>query len=155
MPLRELRLAALADAPAAFSTTHEEMAVQPMAFWADRAATNAAGDVSANFIAERRGRWVGMAGGYRLEPEQAHVELVAMWVAPEGRRAGVGRGLVAAVVSWAADIGCAEVQLWVPSGNEAATALYVECGFEPLDDYEASPADPCRDEQRMRFTLDR
>ena len=148
--LREIRLAALADAPAAFTTTLEQMVDQPVAFWTDRVTTNSAGDDAATFLAEVDGEWVGMVAGWREDPDQPWVELVSMWVAPSARGTGAGRALVERVVEWASDIGIERVELWVTRGNDPAIALYERCGFVHVDDFEPDATDPCASEQRMR-----
>lgn len=149
LPLRELRLAALADAPYAFTTKHEDMVDKPVAFWAERVATNAEGDVLATFIAERGGDWVGMVAGVHPEPDDPQLELVAMWVAPEGRGTGAGAALVDAVVGWGREIGAPSVGLWVVHGNDHAIALYERCGFSHDPEFVPRPSDPCGGELRM------
>ena len=59
-----------------------------------------------------------------------HVELVSMWVRPEARGAGVGAGLIEAVLGWAREAGFGEVRLWVVDGNERAERVYSRLGFE-------------------------
>jgi [ribosomal protein S18]-alanine N-acetyltransferase len=54
-----------------------------------------------------------------------------VWVAPEWRRRGVGRQLVAAICSWAAEVGVAAVRLDVEAGNAGAHTLYTASGFTP------------------------
>jgi GNAT superfamily N-acetyltransferase len=149
LPLREIRLAALADSPSAFRTTHAEMVDRPMAFWADRVISNSTGDDSAVFIAETGGTWIGMVAAHRPESLQPLVELVSMWVSASGRRTGAGRALVEAVTTWASDIGFPAVELWVIADNTTATGFYRACGFRIIDDYEGHPDDPCINEIRM------
>ena len=153
LQLRELRLAALADAPYAFTTKHEDMVDKPVAFWAERVATNAEGDVLATFVAERDGEWVGMVAGVHPEPDDPQLELVAMWVAPAGRGTGAGAALVDAVVDWGREIGAPRVGLWVVHGNDHAIALYERCGFSHTPDFVARPSDPCGGELRMTHAL--
>lgn len=153
LQLRELRLAALADAPHAFTTTHEEMVDKPVAFWADRVASNSEGEALATFIAEHGGEWVGMVAGIHPEPDDPQLELVAMWVAPHGRGLGAGAALVNAVVAWGREIGSPSVGLWVVRGNEHAIALYERCGFVMTADFVARPSDPCSGELRMTHEL--
>ena len=125
--LRRVRLAALADAPAAFGQTLAEVEALPLEHWAERAGGESHGDASATFFAERRGEVIGVAGGLRRTAARAH--LFGMWVAPEARRRGVGATLVRAVCDWAREQGCEEVELFVADGNDAARLLYESCGF--------------------------
>jgi GNAT superfamily N-acetyltransferase len=60
---------------------------------------------------------------------RAHVEVLV--VAPEAEGRGVGRALLARVERWARDHDCREVVLDVFAGNEAATAFYERCGYQP------------------------
>jgi len=127
--LRELRLRALADAPDAFARTVEEEQDRPDAEWARQLALSTASDDQLSLVAERAGRGVGLAYT-RLDPvarDTAH--LFSMWVAPEARRLGVGRALVAAVASWAQAHGARRLELRVTRGNRAAEQLYERGGL--------------------------
>jgi GNAT superfamily N-acetyltransferase len=137
--LADLRLRALADAPYAFSTTYDEAAARPPDSWTEQARDHADGHGGVTFFAEVDGEAVGMVGGcFADDPSVAN--LVAMWVAPDGRRSGSARALVAAVTEWARAGGAKEVQLWVVDGNEAARRLYESAGFGEV------PPDPESDE---------
>ena len=160
LPLREIRLAALADAPFAFARTHAEEAGLPYSFWADRAAGNAEGTAGATFIAQDDRSWLGLVGGFRPTGETARgtcsaanlvdtVELVSMWVTRDGRCRGVGGLLVDAVLQWASDTGAARVSLWVTEGNLPAIRLYERAGFATDGACKPLPSDPCRTERRM------
>ena len=142
---RTTRLAALLDTPSAFGRTHAEEVAFADEEWAFRTNRGTEGDESATFFAEVEGEIAGLVGGYR--PEPGLVELVSMWVAPAGRRRGVGSVLVDAVVEWAGDD---PVELWVTRGNDPAIALYERCGFSLTDEVQPLPSDPCKDEIRMR-----
>lgn len=145
--LRTTRLAALLDTPSAFARTHAEEVEYPADEWASRARRGSAGAASTTFFAAVDGEIVGLVGGFRVEPSRG-VELVSMWVAPEGRGRGVGAALVDAVVEWAGDD---RVELWVTRGNEPAIGLYERCGFTMTDEVQPLPSDPCKDEIRMRL----
>ena len=160
LPLREIRLAALSDAPFAFARTHAEEASLPYSFWADRAAGNAQGIEGATFIALDDRSWLGLVGAYRPTNETAGadrssaagvdtVELVSMWVTPAGRGRGVGDLLVDAVLDWARGAGATRISLWVTEGNLPAIRLYERAGFTIEDAYKPLPSDPCRNERRM------
>jgi ribosomal protein S18 acetylase RimI-like enzyme len=83
------------------------------------------------FIAYDDGRPVGMVAG-RVVDDAA--ELISMWVAPEARRQGIGRGLIERVVEWAAG---RPLSLRVMDGNQAAVAAYERHGFVLQDDTDA------------------
>ena len=151
--LREVRLAALADSPTAFSSRHEDEAQRPAEAWADRAALGETGRQRVTFFAEDGETAVGLVGGYRENETDACVELVSMWTASTHRRAGVGRALVQAVLTWAAETGAASVGLGVMSGNEPAEALYRSMGFVPAGEVPLQRSDRTSVEVRMLCQL--
>jgi GNAT superfamily N-acetyltransferase len=151
--LRDVRLAALADAPSAFGSTYARESLQTAEDWADRARAASAGWERATFFAVADGGIVGLVGGYRPEPTSSRVELVSMWTHPAARRAGVGRLLVGAVLDWARTCGGRTVDLWVTRGNVGADNLYRAMGFVDVGDRQPLPSDPCKDEVRMRLDL--
>jgi ribosomal protein S18 acetylase RimI-like enzyme len=151
--LEAVRLAALADSPSAFGSSLAAEANQPDDFWAARAKIGAAGDSSVTFFAEIAGSVVGLVGAHLPRAEERSVDLVSMWVSPAHRRAGIAFDLVAAVVSWASEIGATAVELWVTRDNDAAVRLYETAGFRSTGDHQPLPSDPCKDELRMRRNL--
>src|ERR1035438_4552955 len=95
--LRDIRLAALADAPDAFASTYASEEGLNEADWRARIATGGSfraylPDIGASGPA-------GLAGGYAPEPGTR--EPVSAAVRPEARRHGVGAALIAAVIDWA------------------------------------------------------
>ncbi|GAA2166424.1 MULTISPECIES: GNAT family N-acetyltransferase [Glycomyces] len=123
---RSLRLAALAEAPEAFASrlADWEGDGDREKRWRSRLAMPGAH----NLVAELAGRPVGMASGVPASDPQAR-ELIAMWVSPGARGAGVGDALIAAVTRWARAEGASELRLAVYSHNLAAAALYRRNGF--------------------------
>ncbi len=86
------------------------------------------------WVVEIKGTPVGFAVASRLgiaEEGASHLtELTAIGVAPEVRRAGVGRTLLAAVIRSArGEPGNLAIQLLVAEGNTAARALFRQAGF--------------------------
>ena len=157
---RELRLAALADAPSAFgSTLARERSLTPEE-WRERlrrrstfAARVPRGQVAAG-VSNGRGRvgmphgHVGMAAG--IEGDQpGHAELVGMWVHPQWRGKSVGDLLVDAVVEWARTSGHDALTLWVSVGNDRAEALYARHGF-----VRTGATQPIREEDPSRLELE-
>lgn len=145
--LRAVRLAALADAPAAFGSTHERELGFDDAVWVERASGGAAGSDRATFFACDGETIVGLAGGFRIE--EGSIDVVSMWTSPQVRRRGVGRMLVGAVFEWAASHGEPSVALWVTQGNDQARRLYESMGFTETGDHQPLPSDPCRNQTRM------
>ena len=130
--LRELRLAALRDSPAAFGQSHDEAVRQSEAEWRATAQAAAAGFRRAWFIGrdDTTGEPHGIVQARRRPPEDCM--LFSMWVAPSARRTGAGRALVQAVEDWARRWGATRVVLWVIAGNESAMRFYHRIGFQVL-----------------------
>lgn len=150
--LRQVRLAALQDAPSAFGSTFAAESSRSQAGWALRADAGSQGSDRATFFAELDGEVVGLAGGYREEPASSVVELVSVWVAPSARGRGVGALLVDAVVAWAAETNASTVALWVTCGNTPAERVYESCGFVATGEVALLPSDPSLEESRMVLT---
>ncbi len=153
--LRSVRLAALADTPAAFGSTLERELGFDESEWVSRARHGAAGDERSTFLAwQDHQRVVGVAGGHRIDPaDPTVVELVGMWTDPSSRRSGTGGLLVHTVVEWAGAVGAERVDLWVTRGNDPAQRLYEAMGFTQTGDHQPLPSDPCKDEIRMVRSL--
>ncbi|MDO5629799.1 MAG: GNAT family N-acetyltransferase [Mobilicoccus sp.] len=78
---------------------------------------------------DAEGRVVGVVTFTRVE-EVADLNRVV--VAPDARRAGIGRRLVLAGLAWAAEHGVQQVMLEVDADNAPAIALYDSVGFTRL-----------------------
>jgi RimJ/RimL family protein N-acetyltransferase len=152
--LKRVRLAALTDSPSAFGSSYAAEVDQPDEHWTLRAQLGAAGERSVTFFALVDGSVVGLVAAYRPDAPGSSVELVSMWVSSAQRRAGIAAELVDAVVRWAQGTGATTVELWVTRGNRAALRLYEAAGFRLTGDHQPLPSDPCKDELRMRRTLD-
>ncbi|MFG1858449.1 GNAT family N-acetyltransferase [Actinomadura geliboluensis] len=151
---RDLRLAALRDAPSAFSSSLE----RELGYDEQRWRAGMAPERGVKVAARLGGADVGIAGGYVTRPGQAgqpgEAELFGMWVAPAARGTGVADGLVDAVVSWAEQHGL-RLQLWVVTGNIAARRLYGRHGFELTGTTEPHANDPRLCEHQMVHALGR
>ncbi len=129
--LRDLRLRALQDAPDAFGSTHTEESARTDAQWMEWASVLGDGP-SFGAVAIDDDHWVGMAVGAPHRDHPGEAGLFAMWVAPDARHAGIGRGLVERVVRWARSEGFPVLRLLVTQTNAGAMRLYERCGF--IDD---------------------
>ncbi|TCP50976.1 acetyltransferase (GNAT) family protein [Tamaricihabitans halophyticus] len=118
---RQLRHAALREAPSAFGSTYGEWsgAGDTEERWRARLS-----QVPLNIVLRLDGAPVGMVSG--LVRVDDVVELTSMWVAPAGRGKGIGDTAVRAVVDWAGE---RDVILSVKTGNEPAIRLYRRNGF--------------------------
>ena len=127
-----LRLQGLLECPTAFASSHEEEVATPLATIAERLAPQTDRAVFGAFNDD------GLVGVLGLQRESfkklAHKAMVwGMYVAPQARRAGAGRRLLAAALSFAArPLGVGRVTLCVNAENAAAIALYRSLGFEPF-----------------------
>jgi GNAT superfamily N-acetyltransferase len=125
--VRALRLRALADAPDAFEMTLAQAEQWTDEDWRRRVAE---ADERLTFVEEDDdGNLVGMAVGL-LVPAARVAHLVGMFVEPGKRRAGLGRGLVEAVESWARQVDATRIELEVNPDLVPAVRLYERCGFE-------------------------
>ncbi|MDH3250911.1 MAG: GNAT family N-acetyltransferase [Acidimicrobiia bacterium] len=152
--LREVRLAALADSPGAFASTHEREAAYDPAEWERRTVAASTGRSAATFFArDEAGQVVGLVGVFENRVDPMTAELVSMWVSPSGRGQGAGSALVERAIAWASEAEYTRVELWVARGNDTAERLYVRSGFYVTGDVQPLPSDPCKDEIRMRLDL--
>jgi RimJ/RimL family protein N-acetyltransferase len=147
---REIRLAALKDAPSAFASTWQEEASLTASQWIERAQLSEDGDTLTIVIAaDEAGRWVGLAGGFRPGERGADAELISMWVTPGCRGRSIGRELIRAVLAWARSHRASSVGLWVNAANRPAISLYAKAGFLRTGEVDKLPSDPTQQEIRM------
>jgi ribosomal protein S18 acetylase RimI-like enzyme len=142
---REIRLRALADAPYAFGSSLAEERGHGPDFWQGRADESAAAHKGAIFAALGEDRpAVAMAGGFFPQLGDEEAVLWGMWVAPEARRGGLGRQLVAQVAGWAHSCGARRLRLCVSETHRSkpAAELYRALGFSEVGEREPLPSDP-------------
>ncbi|MFF7191616.1 GNAT family N-acetyltransferase [Streptomyces sp. NPDC008222] len=148
---RELRLAALSEAPYAFGSTLAQWQGQGDREERWRARLGTPG--SRNVVAVRQDGPVGMVSGVPDEhPDVA--ELISLWVSPTVRGQGVGDLLAEEIARRAVRKDAKTLRLSVMPDNRSAIALYERHGFrdtgEPGD---LSPDGVCR-ELVLAKTLD-
>lgn len=119
--LRDVRLAALAEAPYAFMSTLAEEEAYDEAAWRERIAR------SALFLAWDGAQPVGIVGTFGRDDGGWHV--VSMWVSPAARGTGTAGGLIGAVVAHARAQAASTLTLWVTDANPRARAFYQRMGF--------------------------
>ncbi len=151
--LKSVRLAALADSPDAFSSTHAAESGRSDEEWAKRAQGVSSGVSRITLFAEGTHGVVGLIGGYRATVSSTTVELVSMWVQPSARGDGVGRALVEAVLDWARETEAREVALGVMESNTAARRLYTASGFTSTGKAAPLASNPSLIEVRMAKPL--
>jgi len=142
--MRDIRLAALRDAPDAFASTYEREAAFAEADWQRWIA---GGGNFLAYVPELGIAPAGIAGGFEAEP--GTIELVSMWIRPDARGHGIGQALVETVVGWARARGMSRVHLWVAENNGHARLLYERCGFSPTAERQPLPSNPALTEIGM------
>ena len=154
--LRRVRLAALAEAPYAFSSTLAREIDRPERHWRARIAD------WPQFIAWAGAEPVGIAAGYAGpaddDSDQAGARgswhLVSMWVSPQARGRGIADELVAAVSGCARADGAGRLTLWVTDVNTRARAFYQRMGFRSTGRRQlVRPEEPDQWEQELALDL--
>jgi ribosomal protein S18 acetylase RimI-like enzyme len=146
--LRHIRLAALADYPAAFLSSHDVEAAYDEQQWRREFARGEWNIIIAD------GEEVGLLGVTR-EPGMSSQEcyLEYLWVAPGFRRSGVGSALLRTVLDGLRDFGVHTVWLYILNGNQAAMRLYQRFGFQRTNERQLLPDHPAGSEERMKLRL--
>jgi RimJ/RimL family protein N-acetyltransferase len=142
-----VRRARFADAPA-FARLLTELGYPQEAEQAHAQLAAWAGDPRGTvLIAESDGSPAGVVAAYatrRLERPGSFARVVALAVDPAWRRSGVGRRLLTAVETWAAELGCQDIEITSSRHRDAAHAFYRSLGF----------VDECDRSARFRRPLD-
>ncbi|MER7589097.1 GNAT family N-acetyltransferase [Micromonospora sp. NPDC127501] len=143
---RELRLAALAEAPGAFGSRLADWQGDGdrEQRWRDRLSIPG----SHNLVAALDGHPVGMSSGVPT-PDPLVMDLISMWVHPDARGRKVGALLVETVARWARESGADRLRLTVMPDNAPAKALYRRAGFAMTDEFGDLLPDGVRREQVM------
>lgn len=123
--LRELRIQALSEAPAAFGSTLQRELDRTPAEWTSWLSP------AATYLLEAGTTPRGIAAGVPDATDPSVVWLMAMWLHPDLRGSGAADLLVEAVLSWATNVGAERIRLDVIAGNDAAIGLYQRFGFRP------------------------
>jgi GNAT superfamily N-acetyltransferase len=125
--LKAVRLVALQESPHAFASRYSEAIDLPANYWLDIVQCKGNYKNSKSFIGEDGDKPIAMAACY---PESAETfRLIAMWVKPGSRSAGVGSAILNFVESWASDQGAKELVAAVYSNNSTAMGFYSNQGF--------------------------
>jgi ribosomal protein S18 acetylase RimI-like enzyme len=127
---KAVMLHAYEHAANAFTSTPEERAKEPDAWWVKRIADP--DEMTISFGAKQGADLVGtVALEFSAKPKTMHkAHVVGMYVMPAWRGRGLARGLLqAAIDHCVARGGILAMQLEVTEGNEPAAKLYRELGF--------------------------
>ena len=148
--LRDLRLEGLLDTPAAYGSTHAEVAAWTPEQWRELASS------PLTFVAVAGGALVGMARGGRNDhdpPDSTARWLWGMYVSPVARGSRVAGALVDMVAAWSRSDGGHELRLFVSRDVPRARAFYVKSGFVATGHSVAHDNQPERIFEEMRRPL--
>jgi ribosomal protein S18 acetylase RimI-like enzyme len=152
---RRTRLAALQDTPLAFGSTYARESAFDVSVWRERIERNQT-DQSCCYLAIDDARTseiaAGLAGVF-IEKDPTRATLVSMWVAPEYRRAGLGKKLVEACTEWCRARNLRTIDLLVTDWNAGAIRFYEGLGFTMTGKSEPYPNDPNMVEYEMVHEL--
>lgn len=130
---RAVRLASLAESPAAFGSRHADWVDAPAERWQSRLT-----QVPLTLVAQEGAEVVGVVSGQPVGQEW--VELISMWVAPAARGTGLAGRLIDEVVAWAGGQN-RMTYLMVRADNVRARKSYERAGFVDTGVPEGWPAD--------------
>lgn len=88
-------------------------------------------------VAYRQEEAIGCVALKKLDEHTGEVK--RLFVAPQGRRAGVASKLLDAVEEAARELGCEIVRLDTGSRQPASLALFRDAGYVEIDDYNGNP----------------
>lgn len=126
---RDLRLAALRDAPGAFGSTLAREEAFTDDEWLTRLTHGVASAHERPLVAELDGRPVGLCWA-RLDPGDPESALLySVWVHPDARGRGVAEAMLAVAIHWARETGARTMALTVSLTSETASRLYRRAGF--------------------------
>ena len=132
--LRDVRLAALAEAPYAYAATLAGERPLGEADWRERIAP------ALWVVVVRNDEHAGLAGVF-VQADGVPM-LISVWVNPAHRGKGVGDALLTEMFRWLKEKRWSRVVLRVAEGNDAARGLFLRHGFVPTGEYEPLESDP-------------
>lgn len=152
---RALMLHAYSAAADAFTSTPEERAAEPDAWWVTRIADPKG--LSIAFGAFHDDELIGTTTiEFSVQPKTRHkAHLIGMFVSEAARGLGAGKALVQAALAAArARPGVRVVTLTVTEGNLPAIALYESCGFKAFGTEPMAIATPDGFKSKVHMWLD-
>lgn len=150
--LKAVRLEALQESPQAFASNYSEVKDEPADYWLDIVQCKGRYKNSKSFIGEEEGNPIAMAACYPESSEE--FRLIAMWVNPDVRFAGVGSAILSIVECWASSQGAKELIAAVYSDNSTAIDFYRNQGFIEIEEERQSGLGKNKFELQLTKTLD-
>jgi GNAT superfamily N-acetyltransferase len=126
--LREVRLRALADSPAAFMSTYDDEVALAEEEWELRL------EGAAWLVASKGGEDIGLVGLVPGSPPPGARYIESTWVAPAHRQQGVFSSLLWRLVEMGRDAHLDSLFLWVVGHNIVARRAYKSLGFVETGD---------------------
>lgn len=151
--LRNVRLAALLDAPEAFWATWQDESQNTRQDWI-AFARHVIWFTALDNAAPSRVN-VGLVGCLQRPEFPDEPEIIGMWVAPDRRGTGPADLLITAVHRWGAANGVRAMGLWVVEDNHRAKRFYERHHYRLTGERAPLPAGRHGHEQRMRRTWPR
>jgi len=146
--LREVRLRALKDCPAAYISEYEDEASLNEQSWRERFTR------MRWIVARHGGGIIGLASSVRVPGRpsyERHIESV--WVDPRHRRTGVLRALLGYLTEVEPEV--TEWRIWVLDTNSVARQVYDRLGFRPTGERQPLTDNSGRLEIRLQFSVTR
>lgn len=150
---KEVRLWALQDSPLAFGSTYARESLLTDEDWHNRSA-NLDEVEKIGFLAMDGEKPCGIVLCFRDDHDPSEGDVISMWVAPQYRRAGLGRRLLDTVRQWATSRKLRTLHLMVTNTNDSAIAFYERYGFKKTGRTEPYPNDPSLLEFEMTRPVD-
>lgn len=148
MLLKQIRLAALLDAPTAFGVRYQTAAEYSNEQWRERASKGG----TEFWLAFEGRRPVGMVGA--AVGDSNRYNLIGMWVDPAARGSGAATKLVDAVKARALERGHGRIFLDVSPANKRASSFYVKHGFWFIEEWKPLESHPDITVQTMVWPAD-
>ena len=141
--VRDVRLQALKDSPAAYISSYEATAARTEADWRQTFTDGLW------IVAQRGCRIVGLARSLRVDdrpPDERHLE--SIWVDPRYRRSGVMRAILRYLAELEPDVH--DWLLWVVDRNLDARTVYERLGFRATGERQLLTDESGRTELRLK-----
>ena len=140
--LRQLRIAALTDAPYAFGARFEDELAKPLASFDIIASRHACSETSTSFFAFIANVPIGMIGAFQEQYPPFRSFICSLWLEPAHRGTSAATKLVQTACSWLRRSSEQDVFAWVSDCNHRAQAFYRKLDFIPTTEHQPLPSNP-------------
>ena len=138
MLFKAVRLAALKNSPAAFSSTYDSAKSRTSESWHEQADSCATGKDRATFIAFEEKELIGIASVYRKENSATEADVIQVWIDSNFRGTNLAKDLMENVHQWAAGNNFKTLYAEVREGNNRALNFYQKLGYETCNSHETT-----------------